>query len=214
MTGPALPAVPWGAVAAGSALGIGCLVVDAWLAPGGPGTALLWFGLAGFASASAFVLDEEAAAVVDAVPRTRRWRTLRRLVVGLAPYAGWLLATWLVSRTSGDLSWPALAVTGAGVVTAALAASAVLRRAGNAAPGELVAAAVGIGTVALVVVAVPRIGLELEAGDPTSRATAWWLTVCAVGAVLVAWGTGDPAARRGGPRPSAPSRGEVAEQGR
>jgi hypothetical protein len=214
MTGTALSAVPWGAVAAGSALGLGCLLVDVWLAPGGPGTALLWFGLAGFASASAFVLDEEAAAVVDAVPRTRRWRTARRLVVGVVPFAGWLLVTWLVSRTSDGLSWPALAVTGAGVVIAALAASAVLRRAGNAAPGELVAAGVGTGTIVLVLVAVPRIGLELEADDPTTRATVWWLAVCAVGAGLIAWGTADPAARRGGLRLSATSRGEVAEQGR
>ena len=90
MTGPALSAVPWGPVAAGSALGIACVAVDRWLVPSGPGSAMLWFGLAGFASASAFVLDEAAAAVVDAVPRTLRWRTARRLSSGFFRWAaGW-----------------------------------------------------------------------------------------------------------------------------
>jgi hypothetical protein len=196
MTGPALPAVPWGPVAAGSALGVLCVVVDRWLVPSGPGTALLWLGLAGFASASAFVLDEAAAAVVDAVPRTRRWRTVRRLAFGLAPLVCWLLVTGLAYRTSPSLSWRALAVTGTGVVSAALGASAVLRRAGNATPGDVVAASVGGATTVLLLAGVPRIGLVLEGGDPTTRATVWWLLVSAVGAAFVGWGAGDPAMGR------------------
>ncbi|HET9945082.1 MAG TPA: hypothetical protein VFR56_05485 [Actinomycetes bacterium] len=195
MTGPALSAVPWGPVAAGSALGVVCVAVDSWLVPSGPGSAMLWFGLAGFAAASAFVLDEAAAAVVDAVPRTLRWRTLRRLAVGLVPLACWLLATGLVDRSPAGLSWPALAVTGTGVVCAALATSAVLRQAGNPTPGDVVAATVGGGTTVLVLVGVPDIGLVLEGGDPTTRATAWWLLVSVVSAGLVAWSTRDPAAR-------------------
>ena len=200
MTGPALSAVPWGPVAAGSALGAVCVAVDRWLVPSGPGSAMLWFGLAGFASASAFVLDEAAAAVVDAVPRTLRWRTARRLVVGLAPLACWLVATGLVSRSSADLSWSALAVTGTGVVLVALGAGAALRRAGNPTPGDVVAAAVGGGTTVLVLVGVPDIGLVLEAGDPTTRATLCWLLVSVLGVGLTGWGTADPAARRRRPR--------------
>jgi len=191
------------AVAAGSALGTACVAVDRWLAPSGPGSAMLWFGLAGFASASAFVLDEAAAAVVDAVPRTLRWRTARRLAVGLVPLACWLVATGLVDRSASALSWPALAVTGTGVVSVALGASAALRRSGNPTPGDVVAAAVGGGTTVLVLVAVPDIGLVLEGGDPSTRATAWWLLVSVVGAGLVAWGSADPAAGHRRPRRAA-----------
>ena len=196
MTWPALSAVPWGPVAAGSALGVACVAVDGWLVPSGPGSALLWFGLAGFAAASAFVLDEAAAAVVDAAPRTLRWRTARRVAVGLVPLLGWLLATGLVVDRSAALSWSALAVTGTGVVSVALGASAVLRRAGSPTPGDVVAAAVGGGVTVLVLVGVPDVGLVLEDSDPTTRATVWWLTASVVGAGLVAWGTRDPAASR------------------
>ena len=195
MTGPALPAVPWGPVAAGSALGIACVAVDRWLVPNGPGSALLWFGLAGFASASAFALDEAAAAVVDAVPRSRRWRTVRRLAIGLLPLVGWLAVTAVAARST-DLSWMALAVTGGGLVAVTLAAASALSRLGQSTPGDVVAAGVG-GLVLLgVLVAVPKVGPVLEAYDASNRSTVWWLLLGVAAILVIAWGATDPGSRR------------------
>jgi len=195
MTGPALPAVPWGPVAAGSALGMACVAVDRWVVPNGPGSALLWFGLAGFASASAFALDEAAAAVVDAVPRSRRWRTVRRLAIGLLPLVGWFLVTAVAAR-SADLSWVALAVTGGGLVAVTLAAASALSRLGQSTPGEVVSAGVG-GLVLLgVLVAVPKVGPVLEAYDASNRSTAWWLVLGVAATMVIAWGATDPGSRR------------------
>ncbi len=195
MTGPALPAVPWGPVAAGSALGAVCVALDRWLVPDGPGSALLWFGLAGFASASAFTLDEAAAAVVDAVPRSRRWRTVRRLAIGLLPLVGWLLVTALSARSS-DLSWAALAVTGGGLVAVTLAVATALRRLGQATPGDVVSAGVGGAVLLGLLVAVPKVGPVLEAYDAGHRSTVWWLVLMVAAVAGVVWGSADPFAAR------------------
>jgi hypothetical protein len=190
----ALPAVPWAPVAAGSALGVACVAVDRWLVPDGPGSALLWFGLAGFASASAFALDEAAAAVVDAVPRSRRWRTVRRLAVGLLPLLGWLAVTAVAA--TGDISWRAQAVSGTGLVAVTLAASTALRRLGQSTPGDVVSAAVGALVLLGVLVAVPRVGSVLEAYDASNRSTVWWLVLGLVAVLVTAWGATDPGSRR------------------
>ena len=99
VTGTELRAVPWAPVAGGTALGLAALLLDGWVVPNGPGSALLWFALAGFATAAAFVLDEPSAAAVDAVPVPRRTRTARRLLVGLLPVAGWLGGTAALVRS-------------------------------------------------------------------------------------------------------------------
>ena len=200
MTGSELRAVPWAPVAGGTTLGLAALLVDSWLVPHGPGSAVLWFALAGFATAAAFVLDEPSAAVVDAVPVPRRTRTARRLLVGLLPVAGWLGGTAAVVRSEPGLSWAALAVTGGGLLVTTLAAATALRRAGQDTPGELVAAAAGGAVVlAMAVGAVPRVGPLLESADASSRSSMVWVALAGIGVVLILWGGADPLTRWGRP---------------
>jgi len=197
VTSTELRAVPWAPVVGGTALGALALVVDGWLVRGGPGSALLWFAHAGFASAAAFVLDEPSAAAVDAVPVPRRTRNARRLLVGLVPIAGWLGGTAALARSGPDLSWSALAVTGSAFLVVTLCAAAVLRRLGHDTPGELVAAAAGAVVVLALIVAPPKIGPVLEAYDVSTRATALWLVLAAAAVVLMTWAGSDPLTRWG-----------------
>lgn len=196
MTVPELRAVPWGAVLAGTGIGIAALAVDDWWVPGGPGSALLWFGLAGFGAGVAFVLDEPAAAVVAAAPRRRRAWTLR-VLVALVPILGWLAGTAVVSRAAPQLSWRAMALTGTGFLIAALAVAAHLRRAGYDAPGELVSAASG-GAVVLALAggAVLDRGPALEAYDAWSRTTGTWGALAVVAVGLIVWSGADPMSSR------------------
>lgn len=197
MTGTELRAVPWGPVAGGTALGLAALFLDGWVVPGGPGSALLWFALAGFATAAAFVLDEPSAAAVDAVPVRRRTRTARRLLCGLVPVAGWLGGTAALVRSGPDLSWSALAVTGSCFLVVTVCAAAVLRRVGHDTPGELVAAAAGAVVVLGLIVAPPKVGPVLEAYDVSTRATTLWLVLSAGAVVLTSWAASDPLTRWG-----------------
>lgn len=192
MTFAELRAVPWAPVLGGLGIGATALPLDMWLVPGGPGSALMWFALAGFAAAAAFVLDEPSAAAVDAVPVPRRSRTARRLLVGLLPFAGWLAGTAAVVRAEPALSWPALAVTGTGVIVVTLGVATGLRRGGQDAPGELVAVGVGAGVVLALVFAVPKVGPVLEAYDASSRTTVLWAVLAAGAAALTTWGAADP----------------------
>jgi hypothetical protein len=174
VTGVVLGAVPWSPVTGGTALGLVALATDRWLVPSGPGSALIWFALAGFASGS------------------RRWRTAWRLAAGLLPLAAWLGGTAVVTSTSAGLSWAALAVTGTGLVTVTLAAATALRRTGGDTPGEVVASAVGGAILMALLVGVPRVGPVLEAYDGTARSTVWWAVLAVASAGVIAWGSTDP----------------------
>jgi hypothetical protein len=193
VTGSELRAVPWAPVAGGTALGLAALLLDGWVVPSGPGSAVLWFALAAFATAAAFVMDEPSAAAVDAVPVPRRTRTARRLLVGLLPVACWFGGTAAVAQSEPGLSRPALAVTGGGLLVATVAAATALRRAGHDAPGELVAAgAGGLVVLSMAVGAVPKVGPLLESADPSSRGAVLWVVLSVVGVGVIAWGAADP----------------------
>jgi hypothetical protein len=191
MVAEAVRAVPWAPVAGCTCLGLVALATDRWLVPDGPGSALLWIGLAGCASATAFTLDEAAAAAVDAAPRTRRWRTLHRLVAGLLPLVAWLAGAG-VAAGGTSLSWGALAVTGTGLVAVTVATAAALRRLGHDTPGELVASGAGAVVLLGLLVGVPKVGTVLEAYDVSSRSTLWWSSLAVVAVAVTAWGSADP----------------------
>jgi FtsH-binding integral membrane protein len=199
MTRTELRAVPLAPVLGGTVLGLAALLVDGLVVPNGPGSALLWFALAGFATAAAFVLDEPSAAVVDAVPVPRRVRTAYRLLVALLPLTGWLLGTAAMAPAGAALSWAALAVTGTGFIAITFGAAAALRRSGHDSPGELVAAGAGGVVVLSLVVGVPKVGPLLEAYDASSRASTLWGALFVVAIALVVWGGSDPLTRWGHP---------------
>ena len=199
MSPAGLRAVPWTPVLASTTVGAGALALDRWLVPSGPGSVMLWFGLAGFAAAAGFVLDESSAAVVDAVPVPCRVRTAHRLLGALLPLSVWLLGTAVTSPGRPALSWPALAMTGTGFIALTVGVAAGLRRSGHESPGELVAAGAGGVVVLSLVVGVPKVGPLLEAYDVTSRAGTLWVALTVVAVALVVWGGSDPLTRWGHP---------------
>lgn len=120
-------------------------------------SAHLWraLGLAAAVSVGvgAWAMDEPSARVVDAGPRSLRWRTVARGLT-LAPVAtAWLVFAHHASGQSATLpgsgrGWP-LAATGVGAVLAGASLATVLRRRGWAAPGQRVAVIGGLAVAAL-----------------------------------------------------------------
>jgi hypothetical protein len=117
----------------------------------------LWraLGLAAAVSVGvgAWAMDEPSARVVDAAPRSLRWRTVSRMLT-VAPVA----TVWVVfaHHTSGQplplpasgRGWP-LTATGVASVLVGASLATVLRRRGWAVPGQQVAVSVGLVVAAL-----------------------------------------------------------------
>jgi hypothetical protein len=117
----------------------------------------LWraLGLAAAVSVGvgAWAMDEPSARVVDAVPRSLRWRTVARVLTQAPVSTAWLVFAHHASGQSQPLpgsgrGWP-LAATGVGAVLVGASLATVLRRRGWAAPGQQVAVSVGLVVAAL-----------------------------------------------------------------
>jgi hypothetical protein len=182
------------AVGGGCLLGTALMVLGVVLARDAPPLVLLRLALVPLAAVAAFVLDESAAAAVDAVPRTLRRRTVNRAVV-----LGLPLLLWAAGIAAVELRTPAtpatgLLVEGTGVLAITLALAAVLRWGGRAEPGEVTAAAVGGAILTLVVFDVPSWWpvpiFPGDAGWPAS--TALWGLVAVASAVVVAGASREP----------------------
>ena len=171
----------------------GCLLVPgcAALAVTLPATypTLAVVGLVGVALAAAAVLDDAAAAVTDATPRTARRRML-----GQAPLALGALAVWIGTGALLELrdhEWPFLfaAAIGFAVVTASFGFAAAARRAGIAQPGEAVGTAVGAVVLAALLAAPSVRGVSPFFPEPA--ALWWWLPVFVGGSGALVVGTRD-----------------------
>ena len=142
-------AVPWAAVLGAAAPGLSTLGValafrgSAWaLEPARVGLLLL-------ALPAAFLLDDPATPVVSAAPRSPWWDLAGRLLVlaGLALSIAALAWSWdkLVATPQAWL----LALVPICAGASAVASSAVMRRGGRTAPGDVVASLVGFSLVGL-----------------------------------------------------------------
>ena len=185
-------AVSWPGVLAGSALIVLLTLLSLAVPSSFPVAA--WMALAGVAGAAAFVLDDGSAAVVDATPRTLRRRTVARVPAAVLPMAVWSGCVFLVDRRYAELpAWLAL-LAGAASVTAGVAASTVVRRAGWAEPGELVS--LGVGGLLISAALLPPAIREVTPYDPRPAAAAWWTLLGGLAAVTLAAVTRDPLAPR------------------
>jgi hypothetical protein len=196
-------AVSWPAVLAGSALTV--LLTLLSLAVPSSFPAASWVALAGVAGAAAFVLDDGAAAVVDATPYPLRRRTVARSTATVLPLAVWTGCVLLLdARYPETPSWLAL-LAGAASMAAGVAAAAVARRAGWAEPGELVSLSLGgllIGAALL-----PPAIREVTPYDPRPAAATWWTVLAGLAAVTLTAAVRDPVAPR-------PRRATAARTGR
>lgn len=187
MTHYAARAVPWSLVAAT------CVATPSLLAIVAAWPHLTWplqgIAIGVLAATAAWCMDETAAAVVDTLPRSLRWRTAAR-ALALAP----LLAVWTACvLVAGDRLPPhaGLFVLQAAAALVAAAAVATWRRAqGRATPGQVLAVGIVPCTAGLALLRpfdeqVPV--FPIWAGEDWTRSILLWagLAVAAV-ALLVA----------------------------
>ena len=104
-----------------------------WLAAG------IATGLLG--AAAGLLYDEPAAAVVDALPRGLRWRTLARSWAAAGLVVAWLAGVWTVDADRAGVQVGLLRLYGVGVVLAVAAICTGLRRRGRSSPGPAVGSA-------------------------------------------------------------------------
>ncbi|MGZ4637672.1 MAG: hypothetical protein ACXV2J_01300 [Actinomycetes bacterium] len=183
----------------GTAAAAGVLLVVGVLAhrtPIAPGTTLL--GLAACGGATAYVLDEESAAVLDATPTSRGRRVLWRLPLVALPAAVALCGLVALNRVDGSTHWLRLLPLAAGSLAIGVGFAAALRRAGTGTPGDL-AGVLAVSLVVLLVVVDPLrrwatvspLGNDAHAGR---SAALWGVVVVVCGAVALACSR-DPAHR-------------------
>jgi hypothetical protein len=188
-----LRGVSWPAVLGGSVIGAGILAVCVAFATDGPPLLYVRLALVALAAAAAFVLDEPAAAAVDAVPVTRRGRTaIRATAVGL-PFAVWAAGVLALERRNSVTALGALLVEGAGGLAVAVALSAILRLTGRAEPGEIVASVLGASMLAVLIFNPSPASVPLfPVGDGWAASTALWGSFAVAGVMLVVAASRDP----------------------
>jgi hypothetical protein len=179
-----LRGIDWAAVLLGSTLGAMILAGSVTFARAAPPFGYLRLGLVALAAAAAFVLDEAAAAAVDAVPRTRQHRTAARVAVVLLPFAIWAGGIGALKVRVAVAPVGALLVEGGGVLTLTVALAALLRVAGRNEPGEVVSAGMCTTLLAVLVFDPPHLAVFPLGGDWTAS-TALWAAVTIMGAVLM-----------------------------
>lgn len=188
-----LRGVAWAPVIGGSALGAAILGVCVVFAADGPPLAYVRLALVALAGAAAFVLDEPAAAAVEAVPRTLRCRTRARATVVAVPFAVWAGGVLALERRNAVTPVAALLVEGAGVLAVAVALAAVLRYLGRTEPGDVVASAVGATVLVLLVFNPPPRSVPLfPAGDGWAASSALWCVLAAAAVVTAVCASRDP----------------------
>jgi len=188
-----LRGVNWPALLGGSAIGAGILAVCVAFAAGGPPLLYVRLALVALAAAAAFVLDEPSAEAVDAVPVTRGGRTAIRVTAVALPFAVWTAAVLARERRNGATAVGALLVEGAGMLAVAVAVSAVLRLAGRAEPGEVVASFLGASMLgALIFRPAPGSVPIFPVGEGWAASTALWGSFAVAATMLVVALSRDP----------------------
>jgi hypothetical protein len=194
-----LAVLPRASVSASAGLGASLLLLDAsGFLIGGPGSLVMWLGLAALGAAAAFTLDDASTAVTSAVPLRRASRLSARLLVPLALLGLWVTFAVVAARNHSGLSVAALGVTGAGVMLLALGMASLARTSGVAEPGTLVAPLVLL-LVVVVALALPFMFPEvrlLMATEVSRRDFTVWVVLASAAVAAVGRAGSDPWRRR------------------
>lgn len=199
-----LAAVRWSPIAGaiGAAAVLAALDLAVW--PGGPLALLAWLSAAMLGGAAALTLDEPRHDPSLAVPTSRRLRTAARLLLPMLAFGAWLAyaggVTAAIRREGGTVSWAALAVVGIAAVVAAASAAAVLRRAGHAEPGGVVASSAVAIALGLTLVPLPG---RLHPYDVSALngSSVLWVAVAGLSLAGLWWSTRDAWTTAAIPRP-------------
>ncbi len=191
-----LRGVNWVAVLGATAFGAAILACCIAFAGDTPPLTYARLGLVALAAAAAFVLDEPAAAAVDATPTTLRRRTAVRLAAVTVPLTVWTASVLALGVRSVGTPVGHLFVEGAGVLAVTVAVAATMRGAGIIEPGEVVATAVGATILGLVLFnPPPRSVPPFPVGQGWPASTALWCSLAVAAAILVVAVSRDPTRR-------------------
>ena len=175
-----LRGVDWRAVVGASAVGAAILTLCCALPSAGPPLTYVRLALIALAGATAFVLDEPAAAAVAAVPVPLGRRTAIRLLAAALPLGVW--ASGVAGLTLRHPATPVrgLLVEGMGVLALAAAGAALMRLAGRDEPGELVASVLGAALLAVLLFDPPPRAVPLFPGaSGWAASTLLWAGIAA-----------------------------------
>lgn len=178
--------VDWSAVLGGSMFGAAILTGCVLAATDGPPLGFVRLALLALAVAAAFILDEPAAAAVDAVPSTRRHRTADRAAAAVLPFAAWVAGVLALELRNAVAEAGALIVEGAGLIAVAVALAAVVRWAGHVEPGEIAASVLGPAVLAVLVLHPPPRSVPIfPMVDGWAASTALWSVMAWAAAMIV-----------------------------
>lgn len=192
-----LKAVDWRAVLGASALGAAVLALCAALPAHGLPLTYARLALIALAGATAFVLDEPAAAAVAAVPVARARRTAVRSIAVSVPLGVWVTGVLALALRHPGTPVGGLLVEGAGVLAVALGGAAALRLGGREEPGELVASVLGAVLLGVLLFDPPPHSVPMfPVGAGWAASTVLWATVAVGAVIVVAVASTDPGRRQ------------------
>ena len=147
-------------------------------------------GLVGVALGGATALDEEAAAVTAATPRSARQQVLARVARAAAPLAAWLVASLLIDMR--DPTWPLLLSEAIGLCVAvgAFGTAGLARKHGVTTPGEPVGTA--LGAIVLGMLLFEPTVRGVDPFQPQPAALWWWVPLLGAGIWASAAAIRDP----------------------
>jgi hypothetical protein len=187
---------PWLPLLGASAVAASLLVVAALAHRTGIATLIVLLGLGACGAAAAYILDEEAAAVLDSTPTSRGRRVLWRLPLAALPAAVALGGLLALDHVDGPTHWLRLVPLAVGSLAIGVGLAAALRTGASGAPGDLAGVVTLASLVLLVTIDPLRHWVTLAPlGDSThsGRSTLLWAAVITVGAVVTLAHSRDPA---------------------
>jgi len=168
-----------------------------------PVVAFAGFGALALCAGAAFLLDDPAAATVNATPRSLASHRLLRVALAL-PLLGAVWAGSLWYATAADGAWfgpqtrAALSLQFAAMLTLTLAGSAIALRVMPDEHGGWTGALAPFAIVAAILVSPQRWALLAAPGDSMWHAAQErWAALLAVGLLTLTWANRDPASRSG-----------------
>jgi hypothetical protein len=186
-------AVVLGASGCGATILLGCVVLTGDTPPFG----YLRVALVALVAASAFILDEPAAAAVDATPTPLTRRTALRATALAVPVTVWVLGVLAVEQRAPSTPALALLVEGTGVIAVAVALAASLRSVGNDEPGEVIASACGAAILATLVLNPLRVSVPaFPVAEGWVASSALWASLTLVSVVVTISVSREPRRRR------------------
>lgn len=193
-----LRSAPWLPLLGASAVAASLLLVAALAHRTGIATLIAFLGLAACGAAAAYILDEEAAAVLDSTPTSRSRRVLWRLPLVAMPALVALVGLLALDRVDAPTHWLRLVPLAAGSLAMGVGFAAALRNGAAGVPGDLAGVLTLASLVFLVTVDPLRHWVTFAPlGDATrtGRSTLLWAGVVAAGAAATVAFSRDPANR-------------------